>query len=104
MVLAEQNRFDEAERLLGEAGLLGPVPASILLAVALGSRGRLRLAQGDARGAVEDFGAVLDRNAAYDLPRVEPPWRPLLAEGLVLADRTDDAAEQADTYATLAAG
>jgi DNA-binding CsgD family transcriptional regulator len=103
MVLAEQDRLDEAEQSLGDAGLLGPIPASILLAAALGSRGRLRLAQGDARGAVEDFGAVLDRNAAYGLPRVEPPWRPLLAEALVMADRTHEAAELADTYATLAA-
>jgi DNA-binding CsgD family transcriptional regulator len=103
MVLAEQDRLEEAEQSLGEAGLLGPIAASILLAAALGSRGRLRLAQGDARGAVEDLGAVLDRNAAYGLPRVEPPWRPLLAEALVLADRTHEAAEVADTYATLAA-
>jgi len=103
MVLAEQDRLDEAQQLLGEAGLLGPVPPTILLAAALGSRGRLRLAQGDTDGAVEDFAAVLDRNAAYELQRVEPPWRPLLAEALVLADRMDEAAVAANTYATLAA-
>jgi DNA-binding CsgD family transcriptional regulator len=103
MVLVEQNCLDDAEQLLGSAGLLGPIPPTILLATALGSRGRLRLAQRDARGAVEDFGAVLDRNAAYGLQRVEPPWRPLFAEALMLADRTDEAAEEADTYAALAA-
>ena len=65
-----------------------PFHRTILLAAALGSRGRLRLAQGDAGGAVEDLAAMLDRNAAHHRRRVEPPWRPLLAEALVLADRT----------------
>ena len=99
MVLAEQGRLDEAEGLLEKAGLLGPIPPSILLTAALGSRGRLRMAQGDAGRAVEDLGSVLDRNAAYEMQRVEPPWRPLRAEALVLADRTKEAAEEAETYA-----
>src|SRR4051794_11662661 len=103
MVLTEEGRLDEAERLLGEAGLLGPVPPTILLAAALGSRGRLRMAQGDAGRAAEDLGSVLDRNAAYEMQRVEPPWRPLRAEALVLGDRTHEAAEEAETYAALAA-
>ncbi len=104
MVLAEQGRLDEAERLLANAGLLGPVPPTILLAAALGSRGRLRMAQGDAGRAAEDLGAVLERNAAYGMQRVEPPWRPLRAEALVLCDRTREAAEEAETYADMAAG
>ena len=48
MALVEQGRLDEAEQLLDSAGMLGPIPPSILLTAALGSRGRLRLAQGDA--------------------------------------------------------
>ena len=55
MALAEQGRLDEAEQLLGSAGMLGPIPPSILLTAALGSRGRLRLAQGDA--AARDRGS-----------------------------------------------
>ena len=35
---------------------------------------------------------------------MEPPWQPLLAEALVLADRSDEAAEEAEAYAALAAG
>jgi DNA-binding CsgD family transcriptional regulator len=103
LVCAEQNRLDEAEELLASADLLGPIPPTILLAAAFGSRGRLRLAQGDAGGAVEDLGAMLDRNAAHHRQRVEPPWRPLLAEALVLAGRSAEAAAEAEAYAALAA-
>ena len=64
MVLAEQGRLDEAEQLLGSAGMLGPIPPSILLTATLGSRGRLRLAQGDPLRAVEDLADARERNAA----------------------------------------
>jgi DNA-binding CsgD family transcriptional regulator len=103
MACAEQNRLDDAEQLLASARLLGPIAPTILLAAALGSRGRLRLAQGDAEGAVEDFAAMLERNAAHHRRRLEPPWRPLLAEALVLADRSNEAAAEAEVYAALAA-
>ena len=103
LVCAEQNRLDEGEQLLAAAELLGPIPPSILLAAAFGGRGRLRLAQGDADEAVEDLGAMLDRNATHHRRRVEPPWRPLLAEALVLAGRSAEAAAEAEAYAALAA-
>ena len=103
MVCAEQNRLDDAEQLLASEGLLGPIPPTILLAAALGSRGRLRLAQGDAEGAIEDLAAMLDRNAAHHRRRVEPPWRPLLTEALVLADRSNEVAAEIEVYAALAA-
>ena len=83
--------------------MLGPIPTDVLLTPALGSRGRLRLAQGDAPRAVEDLAAARDRSAALFRERVEPPWQPLLAEALVLADRSDEAAEEAEAYAALAA-
>jgi DNA-binding CsgD family transcriptional regulator len=104
MALAEQGRLDEAERLLASAGMLGPIPTDVLLTPALGGRGRLWLAQGDAPRAVEDLAAARDRSAALFRERVEPPWQPLLAEALVLADRSDEAAEEAEAYAALAAG
>src|SRR5204862_4230242 len=103
MVRAEQNRLDDAQQLLASAGLLGPISPTILLAAALGSRGRLRLAQGDAGAALEDLAAMLDRNAAHHRRRVEPPWRPLLAEALVPADRSHEATAEAEGYAALAA-
>ena len=104
MALAEQGRLEEAEHLLASVGMLGPLPPSVLLTAALGSRGCLRLAQGDAQRAVEDLAEARDRCAAFFRQQIEPPWRPRLAEALVLADRRPDAAAAAEAYAKLAAG
>lgn len=102
MALSEQPRLDEAERLLGAAGMLGEIPPSLLVTAALGSRGRLRLAQADPDRAVADLAAIVDRNAARGRERVEPPWRPLLTEALVLAGRAEEASEVAAVYGELA--
>ena len=99
LALAEQNRLDEAEQLLDAAGLLGAIGPSGLLHPAVGSRGRLRLAQGDVHRAAEDLADAVERSTASFATRVEPPWQPLLAEALVLADRSSEAAAQADSYA-----
>jgi DNA-binding CsgD family transcriptional regulator len=104
MALAEQGRLDEAKQLLESAGMLGPISTNTLLTAMLGGRGRLWLAQGDAPRAVEDLTAARDRSAALFPERVEPPWQPLLVEALVLADRSDEAAEEAAAYAALAVG
>jgi DNA-binding CsgD family transcriptional regulator len=103
MVRVEQGRLDAAERLLESAGLLGPSAAGMLPGAGRGGRGHLRLAQGDPQRAIDDLAAMVDLNAAYGLQRVEPPWQPLLTEALVLADRREQAAEEAEAYATLAA-
>jgi DNA-binding CsgD family transcriptional regulator len=104
MALAEQDRLDEAERLLASVGMLGPLAPSVLLTAALGSRGCLRLAQGDAQRAVDDLAEARDRCAAFFRQQIEPPWRPRLAEALVLADRRQEAADTAEAYAKLAVG
>jgi DNA-binding CsgD family transcriptional regulator len=104
MALAEQGRLQEAEQLLASAGMLGHLPPSVLLTAALGSRGCLRLAQGDAQRAVEDLAEARDRCAAFFRQQIEPPWQPLLVEALVLADRGEEAADAAEAYAKLAAG
>jgi DNA-binding CsgD family transcriptional regulator len=103
MALTEQGRLAEAAGLLESAGMLGRMPENFLWTAGLGSRGRLRLAQGDARAAAEDLMHARDRSATWFPMRVEPPWRPLLAEALVLAGRGAEAAVEAETYATLAA-
>ena len=97
MALAEQGRLDEAEQLLESAGMLGPIPPNILLtAIARQPRapaarpGRRRRA----RSRISLPHAIATRPGRAQ--RVEPPWRPLLAEALVLADRVDEAAEEAD--------
>jgi hypothetical protein len=83
--------------------MLGPIPASVLLAAMLGSRGRLRLAQDDPSRAVEDLAC---RTASQRRPgSVEPPWQPPSAEALVLADRVAEAAAEAEpTRGSRAAG
>ena len=98
MALVEQARRDEAERLLDSAGMLGPIPLNIMLTAMLGCRGRLRLAQGDAARAVEDLAGACERNKAWGRAPLEPPWRPLLAEALVLSGRVGEATEEAASY------
>src|SRR6185369_8888595 len=85
----------EDEQMLGAVGMLGAIPPSILLTAMLGCRGRLRLAQDDPVRAIEDLAGAGERNAAWLLQRVEPPWRPLLAEALVLAGRREEAVAEA---------
>jgi DNA-binding CsgD family transcriptional regulator len=103
MALTEQGQLTEAEQMLGSLGMLGPIPATVLLTAMLGSRGRLRLAQDDPSRAVEDLAAARDRNAKWLMRRVEPPWQPLLAEALTRAGRGGEAAGEAEAYADLAA-
>ena len=99
LALVEQGRLEEAEALV-PAGAIAP---SGLLAAAAGSRGRLRLAQGDLRRAIDDLADARDRSAAYYRLRVEPPWQPLLTEALVLAGRADEAVAEIERYAEAAA-
>lgn len=102
MALSEQNRLDEAEGLLASVGMLGEIPTSIMLVAAQSSRGRLRLAQRDATRAIEDLSAALERNETWAQRRLEPPWRPFLAEALVLTERTEEASVEAHAYASRA--
>ena len=102
MTLSEQDRLDEAEGLLATAGLLGQIPTSIMLVAAQSARGRLRLAQSDSAQAIEDLTAALERSEAWAQRRLEPPWRPFLAEALFLAGRTDEASAEADSYTSRA--
>jgi DNA-binding CsgD family transcriptional regulator len=103
MACAEQDRLDEGERLLDAAGMLGPIAEDFVAAAVLGSRGRLRLAQGDARAAAADLVEARDRSIRAFPKRVEPPWRPLLAEALTLAGERVEATAEAEAYAGLAA-
>ena len=95
IALAEQGEIVEAEQLLAEEDMLGPIGPSALLDAAVGSRGRLRLAQGRLELAIDDLADARDRSLAWFARRVEPPWQPLLAEALVLAGRTAEAADEA---------
>ena len=105
MALAEQGRLDEAEQLLASAGMLGPIsterPPDRRRSAAAGACGSLR-ATPPARSRISPPRAIAARRCSDE--RVEPPWQPLLAEALVLADRGDEAAAEAEAYAPLAAG
>jgi DNA-binding CsgD family transcriptional regulator len=103
MALAEQGETAEAEQLLAAEGMLGAIGPSRLLDAAVGSRGRLRLAQGRAELAVDDLADARDRSLAVFARLIEPPWQPLLAEALVLAGRGADASAEAQGYAERAA-
>ena len=89
----EQGELDAAEALIPDT--IGP---SGLLNVAIGVRGRLRLARGDLPRAIEDLAEARDRSAAYYPLRVEPPWQPLLVEALVLAGREAEAAKEVEAF------
>ena len=103
IALAEQGELVEAEQRLEEEDMLGLIGPSALLDAALGSRGRLRLAQGRLDLAIDDLANARDRTLAWFERRVEPPWQPLLAEALVLAGRSAEAADEAAAYAARAA-
>ncbi len=103
MALAEQGETLEAEQLLAAEEMLGELGPSVLLVAAIGSRGRLRLAQSRPDLAVDDLGDARDRSLAIFARLVEPPWQPLLAEALVLAGRQAEAAAEARTYSERAA-
>jgi len=53
--LIEADELDEAGRLLADARLDGPLPDTAFSGDLLAARGRVRLARGDARGALEDL-------------------------------------------------
>ena len=59
--LTDQARFEDAHRLLAEAGYDGPLPAARPFTALLSARGRLRAASGDTRGAAADLNEALDR-------------------------------------------
>ena len=98
LALVERGQLEEAQALVPET--IGP---GGLMSGAIGSRGRLRLARGELDAAITDLTGARDRDAAGYRLRVEPPWRPWLAEALVLAGRTAEAEREAEAYAVAAA-
>jgi DNA-binding CsgD family transcriptional regulator len=81
-VLVVRGHFAEAERLLEHHDLRFPRADGLPLRVLLHSRGELRLATGDAQGALDDFDEFDRREAA--LPALNP-WVNFQRHGAVLA-------------------
>ncbi|MEU4806491.1 AAA family ATPase [Actinosynnema sp. NPDC023587] len=86
--LVERNGFDTATRLLASSGLAGALPARLHHVALLASRGRLRHASGDVRGAVADL-LRCGRQVARWGERAphRPPWRVFAVPALLDAGR-----------------
>lgn len=63
--LIEEGALDEAQDVLVAARLDGPIPDTTFAGDVLGARGRLRLAQGDARAALDDLLVVEGRERLW---------------------------------------
>lgn len=82
-VLTDRGALDEADRLLKDHHLDGPLPASMAATMLLGSRGRVRLAQGCLEAGTADLEEQSDR---IERVRDSPPYLlALLSKSLVPA-------------------
>jgi DNA-binding CsgD family transcriptional regulator len=90
--LIERGELDEAERLLVESGIAGPLPELLHLTFVLDSRARLRLAQGRAREALDDLrecARLLEGWKIRSPGRI--PWRASAALALMSLGERDEA-------------
>jgi DNA-binding CsgD family transcriptional regulator len=97
-VLVSAGALDEADRLLEENGLGGPVPNAPAYIELLGVRGRLRLAQRRTEQGIEDLEqqrARLD-DAGYSPPHLYTMLAQALVPALVQAGREQQARALAD--------
>jgi len=101
--LIERGALDEAQAELSRSGCDGDLPEVITFTWLLASRGRLRLAHGDADGALSDLLAAGERNTAIGTanPAVSP-WREDAIIAHLRTGRLDDATALADQHVTLA--
>ncbi len=79
LVLAEQGRLEEAERMLVDHGMDGPVPEHQVFNLVLYGRARVRAAQGRRREALADALEVGRRYERLGIRRAVPAWRSLAA-------------------------
>jgi ATP/maltotriose-dependent transcriptional regulator MalT len=90
--LTERGELDEAERVLVESGIAGPLPELLHVTFVLDSRARLRLAQGRAREALDDLrecARLLDGWKIRSPGRI--PWRASAALALTALGERDEA-------------
>ncbi|ACU35132.1 AAA family ATPase [Actinosynnema mirum] len=90
--LVDLGRFDEARELLAKHGLTDRLPEVFGHNTTLWARGRLKLAGGDAEGALTDARECGRRLAAAQLGSAPLlPWRPLAVRALLALGRRDQA-------------
>ncbi|GAA2671713.1 MULTISPECIES: AAA family ATPase [Actinosynnema] len=90
--LVDLGRFDEARELLAKHGLTDRLPEVFGHNTTLWARGRLKLAGGDAEGALTDARECGRRLAAAQLGSAPLlPWRPLAVRALLALGRREQA-------------
>ena len=101
-VLSDAGKLDEADRLIHDNDLAGPLPTSHAVTELLGARGRLRLAQGQLEQGIKD---LEEQAARLDQVADSPPnLRAHLAKSLVPALRQTGNNERARAIADRALG
>src|SRR5262249_5472102 len=76
LALLELGKLDEAQAVLDAPGYPDPLPANAHLFFFLNARGRLKLARGDAEGALADFRLLGERMEAMGMRNPAfLPWR-----------------------------
>jgi DNA-binding CsgD family transcriptional regulator len=102
--LIEDGELDQAERVLADAGLAGLIPEGTFCSDLLGARGRLRLAQGDARGALDDLVICRRRERAWGPRGVLAPqhWSADLVLAYAAAGERDAALVLSDEVVAVA--
>ncbi|MDA0172162.1 AAA family ATPase [Solirubrobacter taibaiensis] len=95
LAYAESGAFEEADRLLVQAGLDGELPEQMVFNPLLHARGSARLLARRIDAAEADLRELGRRHALWDLRRPSPPWRSSLAVALVAQGRRAEARELA---------
>jgi DNA-binding CsgD family transcriptional regulator len=102
-VLVEQGQIDEADQELRQMGFDSDIPQSWHGALIVGARARVRLARGDARGALRDLtscGKLLESWESEN-PAVLP-WRSRAAQAALVLGETERALRLAEEEVGLA--
>ena len=93
---------EEAERVLRDSGLDGPLPEHVLFFTALYTRGRVRLARGEPEAALEDLLEFRVRERRWAVPNpCAYPWRVEAVAAMRQLGRVEEARELASEQAEL---
>jgi DNA-binding CsgD family transcriptional regulator len=102
-MLAERGDGEAAAEVLRRLGLDGPLPDTAQLYEARLAAGLTRVASGQVRAGIDELRAVGQRWEAIGARNPDmAPWRPHLAQALLLLGRRDEAGAVAEEHAALA--